>query len=169
MGNDTPSHNPQPQPKPPVKPIEPLHQEQKTLPKTQALHKPNPYKQPQAQKYSKKNPYHKTTIQVHQRWVPKTLLQAQGFYKGKTSIWVPKQRQEQVQTTQAQAHKLLPKRLVKPNQESACTITNLESKTIQEKPRTTSQLKHQRTISILKQAQWILQLMQAKLSQATVV
>ena len=38
-----------------------------------------------------------------------------------------------------------------------------------EKPRTTSQPKIQSTGRVLKQAQWILQLMQAKLSQAMVV
>ena len=38
-----------------------------------------------------------------------------------------------------------------------------------EKPRANSQPKIQSTGRVLKQAQWILQLMQAKLSQATVV
>ena len=134
-----------------------------------ALHKPNPYKHPQALKVLEKKHFHRTTAKVHQRWVPKTLLQAQGFYKGKTSIWVPKQGQKQVHKPQAQAQQINQKQLVKPNQGSACTITNLETKTITQNPRTTSHLKPQRTGSILKQAQWILQLMQAKISQATVV
>ena len=59
--------------------------------------------------------------------------------------------------------------MAKPNQKSACTITKLESKTITPKPRTTSQCKPQKIGSILKKAQWILQLVQAKLSQDRVV
>ena len=58
MGNNTPSHTPQLQPKPTVKPYEPLHQELKSLSKTRALHKPNPYKQPQAHKDLKKSHIH---------------------------------------------------------------------------------------------------------------
>ena len=30
--------------------------------------------------------------QTKQIWVKKTLLQAQGFYQGQTSVWIPKQR-----------------------------------------------------------------------------
>ena len=80
-----------------------------------------------------------------------------------------KQRQEQVQQPQVQAQKFFPKKPIKPSQDSAYAITNLESKTITKKPRTNSQPKIQSTGVILKQAQWILQLMQAKISQATVV
>ena len=103
MGNDTPSHNPQPQPKLEVNTFKPLQQEQKSLPNPKALHKPNLSKQPQAPKYSKSSPSYGTTTQTHQRWIPKTLLQAQGYYQGKTSIWVPKHRQGQAkqQVTQA--------------------------------------------------------------------
>ena len=42
----------------------------------------------------KKSQVHKPTAKVHQRWVPKTSLQAQGFYNGKTSIWLPKKGQK---------------------------------------------------------------------------
>ena len=94
MGNDIPTHKPQPQPKLEAKPIEPLHQEQKSLSKTKALHKLNPFKQPQAHKHSKGFQSHQTTTQVHQSWIPKPILQAQGFYKGKKSIWVPKKSQD---------------------------------------------------------------------------
>ena len=101
--------------------------------------------------------------------MPKALLQAQGFYKGKASIWLPKQGQKQVHKPQEQAQQTIQKKSAKQNQESACAITYLESKTITPKPRTTSQCKPQRTGSVLKQAQWILQLLQAKLSQDKVV
>ena len=82
---------------------------------------------------------------------------------------LPKQGQKQVDKPQQQAQQTLQKRPAKPHQKSACTITNLESKTITPKPRTTSQLQPQRSGSILKKAQWILQLLQAKLSQDRVV
>ena len=50
MGNNTPSHTPEPQQKTVVKPNEPLHQEPKTMSKTKALPKPKQPKQPQVYK-----------------------------------------------------------------------------------------------------------------------
>ena len=82
---------------------------------------------------------------------------------------MPKQRQEQVQQHQAQAQKFFPRKPLKPDHDSACAIVNLDSRTITEKLRTNSQPKIQSIGAVLKQAQWILQLMQAKLSQEMVV
>ena len=94
MENKTPSLALEPQPKMAVKPHEPLHQKPETMSKTAALSKQNEPKQPQVHKDQKKHPNHKSTARVTQRWVPKALLQAQGFYKGKASIWLPKQGQK---------------------------------------------------------------------------
>ena len=94
MGNNTPSHLPMPLQRMAVKPNEPLHQDPKTMSKTQALPKLNQPKQPQVHKDPKKQPNHKSTTKVTQRWVPKALLHAQGFYEGKASIWLPKQGQK---------------------------------------------------------------------------
>ena len=68
-----------------------------------------------------------------------------------------------------QAHQTLQRSLAKSCQKSACTITNLASNTITPKPRTTYQCKHQTTGLVLRRAQWLLQLLQAKLSQEKVV
>ena len=96
-------------------------------------------------------------------------MQAQGFYQGKTSIWVPKQRQVQMKQPQPQAPISITKGPVKPTQNSACAITNLESKTIRKLPQPTSQPKILSTRVVLKQAQLLLQLMQGKVSQTVVV
>ena len=55
------------------------------------------------------------------------------------------------------------------HQKSAGNITILEPKTITPKPRTAYQCKPQKTGSVLKKAQWLLQLLQAKISQERVV
>ena len=34
-----------------------------------------------------------TKPKVTQQWIPKSLLQAQGYYKGNTTIWLPKPNQ----------------------------------------------------------------------------
>ena len=120
--------------------------------KTRALPKLNQPKQPQVHKDPKQQPNHKPTAKVTQRWVPKALLQAQGFYKGKASIWFPKQGQKQVHKPQQQAQQTCQWRPAKPHQKSACTITNLESKTITPQPRTTSQGKPKKIGSVLKKA-----------------
>ena len=114
MGNNTPSHTPKPQQKTALKSNEPLHQEPEAMSKMKALPKPNQPKQPQVYKDPKQHPIHKTTAKVNQRWVPKALLQAQGFYKGKASIWLPKQGQKHIHKPQQQAQQTLPKRLDKP-------------------------------------------------------
>ena len=100
MGNNTPSLALEPQPKTAIKPNEPLHPKPATMSKPQALPKLNQPKQPQIYKVPKKQPNHKSTVKVTQRWVPKALLHAQGFYEGKASIWLPKQGQKQVHKPQ---------------------------------------------------------------------
>ena len=96
--------------------------------------------------------------------MPKALLHAQGYYEGKASIWLPKQGQKQVSNPQQQAHQPLQKSLATLSQKSACTNTNLASKTITTKLRPPLQ-----TGLVLKKAQWLLQLLQAKLAQDRVV
>ena len=83
--------------------------------KSQALPELNQPKQPQIYKVPMKQSNHKSTAKVTQRWVPKDLLHAQGFYKVKASIWLPKQGQKQVHKPQAQAQQIIQKQLVKPN------------------------------------------------------
>ena len=44
----------------------------------------------------------KTTLpHVTTRWVPKTLLQAQGYYEGSTRLWLPKERSEAASPSKA--------------------------------------------------------------------
>ena len=148
MADVTPSHTPQPQPKLIVKPLEPLYQEPTSLSKTRALPKRNPFTQPQEYKLPKGSQVHKTTAKFNKRWVPKALLQAQGFYKGKASIWLLKQGQKQVHQPQQQAQQTLQKSSDKLHQKSACTITSLASKTINPKPRMTYQCTPQTTGSV---------------------
>ena len=100
MRNDTLSFSLQSHPKLAANPIKPLHQVQKILPKPTVSHKPYPSKQPQVPKFSRSYQSSGTTTNATQWWIPKTLLQAQGYYQGKTSIWVPKQRQGQVKQHQ---------------------------------------------------------------------
>ena len=112
---------------------------------------------------------HQPTTRVTQRWVPKALLNAQGYYEGKASIWLPKQGQKQVSKPLPQAHQPLQKSLATSRQKSACNITNLASPTLAPKLSTTSQCQPHKTGSVLKRAQWLLQLLQAKLAQERVV
>ena len=56
--------------------------------------------------------------QTKQIWVKKTLLQAQGFYQGQTSVWIPKQRL--CTTNEGQEHE--PKKIN--NQEPPQVLTN---------------------------------------------
>ena len=90
MGNNTPSLALRPQPPTAIKSKEPLHPKPVTMSKTQALPKLNPPKQPQVYKVPMKQSNHQPTAKVTQRWVPKALLHAQGYYEGKESIWLPK-------------------------------------------------------------------------------
>ena len=108
-------------------------------------------------------------VMITTRWIPKTLLKAQGYYEGKTSIWLPKHSQKQVGKPLLQAHKPLHQSLATSRLKSACTVTNLASSLIASKISTTSQCHIHKTGSIIRQAQWLLQLLQAKLAQEKVV
>ena len=152
-----------------IKPKEPLHPKPVTFSKTQALPQLNPPTQPQVHKVPMKQSRHQPTAKVSQRWVPKALLSAQGYYEGKASIWLPKQGQTQVGKPLLQALKLLQKSLVPLSQKSACTNTNLAYKTITTKLRPPNQCQPLQTGLVLKKAQWLLQLLQAKLAQDQVV
>ena len=116
-----------------------------------------------------KQPQHQQKAKATQRWVPKALLQAQGYYEGKASVWLPKQGQKQVTKPLPQAHQLPPKSSATSSQRRTYTITPLASKTITEKPRRAYQSQPHKTGSIFKKAQWLLQLLQAKLVQDRVV
>ena len=169
MGNSGPSLVIQPQPPTVIKPTKPLPSKQVTLPETQAFKKLNSPTQPQVHKSPMKQSGHHQTAKVSQRWVPKALLSAQGYYEGKASIWLPKQVQKKVSKPLLQAHQPLQKSLAPLSQKHACTITTLASKTITTKLRAMNQCQPLQTGLILRKAQWLLQLLQAKLAQDRVV
>ena len=90
MGNSDPRVALQPQLQAAIKPKEPQLSKQATMPQPQAIPKINPSKQPQVHKVPTKQSKHQPKAKVTQRWVPKALLHAQGYYEGKASVWLPK-------------------------------------------------------------------------------
>ena len=70
-------------------------QSQPTTSKTQP-----PHAQPRQQ--STPCPHYTTTSSVT-RWVPKGLLQAQGYFKGETDVWLPRPPHHQKPTSPSQA------------------------------------------------------------------
>ena len=46
---------------------------------------------------------HNTTTSIVTRWIPKRLLQVQGYFKGKTDVWLPRQPHHQKPTSPSQS------------------------------------------------------------------
>ena len=141
---------------------------QKPLTKQSFSHKPHSSKQAQVSKPSKLHQPYGIPSKAIQRWIPKALLQAQGYYQGKTSIWVPKQKQGQAEQPKTQAQISITKESINPIQRSAFAKTNLEINATNNLSKPTFQHMALSIGRFTRQANLFLQLMQGKVSQVVV-
>ena len=109
-----------------------------------------------------------TKSRVTEWWIPKSLLQPQGYYKGNTSIWVPKLKQAQADLSETRSSISTIQETSKPISKSTLSTANLVTKTTNGVSSSSSQRIALPLYSITKQVALFLQLMQGKVSQVTV-